>query len=175
MTRKSVRYLFIALFLLASGPAIAENTQNREVPDAFHATGLPLPRFVSLQADEVYVRTGPGAKYPIQWIYKKAGVPVEIILEYEVWRKIKDIKGDTGWVHQSLLSGKRRGILTGEEIVKVLQKPRDDARPAANIEPGAMFDIKECQAEWCRIDASGYGGWIRREFIWGVYPEENFD
>ena len=151
------------------------NAVPNAVPDAFHTTNLPLPRFVSLQADEVYVRTGPGAKYPIEWVYKRAGVPVEIILEYEVWRKIRDIKGDTGWVHQSLLSGRRRGILIGEDIVDVRQKPRDDARITARIEPGAMFTLQECQGPWCKIEADGYGGWLPRAAIWGAYRDENFD
>ena len=175
MTRKSLFLAFLALFTLLCDPSQAQETGQSAVPEAFHATALPLPRFVSLQASEVYVRTGPGAKYPIEWIYKRAGLPVEIILEYEVWRKIRDIKGDTGWVHQTLLSGQRRGVLIGEDIIDVRQKPRDDARATARIEPGAMFDLQECQAQWCKIEAEGYDGWIQREHIWGAYRDENFD
>ena len=103
----SISALFFAFFLL-SAPVFAEKQpESQKESKAFRSTEYPLPRFVSLRSDEVYVRTGPGQKYPVQWIFRKKDVPVEIILEYDVWRKVKDYDGHEGWVHKTLLSGKR--------------------------------------------------------------------
>src|SRR5437660_12925684 len=77
-------------------------------------SGRPLPRFASLRSDEVNVRTGPGTRYPVDWVFKRKGMPVEIVAEYENWRKIRDWQGASGWVHQSLLTGKRGFIIAAK-------------------------------------------------------------
>lgn len=69
--------------------------------------GLPLPRFASLRADKTNMRTGSGVRYPIDWVYQRPGLPVEIIAEYGNWRKVRDWLGAQGWAHQSMPSGKR--------------------------------------------------------------------
>jgi SH3-like domain-containing protein len=189
-----LRVILLSFLCLIAVPALAADA--KEVPDAFHSSHLPLPRFVSLQADEVYVRSGPGVKYPVKWVYKKPGLPVEVILEYEVWRKIKDHEGAIGWVHQTLLSGKRSGViqyppLTAEEKKKaaalakagvtpapepipVYQKPRENAQWVVKAAPGVIASLDECFPGWCLIAADGYKGWIDRKYIWGLYPGENF-
>ena len=75
-------------------------------------SGLPFPRFASLRSDEVNVRTGPGTRYPVDWVFKRKSMPVEIVAEYENWRKIRDWQGASGWVHQSLLTGKRSFLIS---------------------------------------------------------------
>lgn len=173
------RFLLILFALLCPGTLPAAD--ETRVPDAFHTSNLPLPRFVSLQAKEVHVRSGPGLRYPIKWVYKKPGMPVEIILEYEVWRKIRDYDGQEGWVHQTLLSGSRSGIIRSAEgdnakiPIPLYQKPRNTARQAANVEPGAIVELVQCLAGWCLVSAAGYEGWTERKFIWGIYESELFD
>src|SRR5262249_10499346 len=76
-------------------------------------TGLPLPRFAALRSDEVNLRVGPGTRYPIQWVYKRRELPVEILREFEVWRLVEDTEGIKGWVHQATLTGRRSFIITG--------------------------------------------------------------
>ena len=175
MTRKSLFLLILGAFLLLGHPAGAQNVEKVDVPGAFHVTKLPLPRFVSLAAKEGYVRTGPGLRYPIKWIYKKPGLPVEIVLEYEVWRKIRDHEGQEGWIHQTLLSGKRRGVVMGEGPLEVFQKPRADAKLAVKVQTGAVIDLEACITGWCRVKAGGYEGWAQRKNIWGIYESELFD
>ena len=68
---------------------------------------LPLPRFASLDSNEVNLRAGPGTDYPILWVYQRKGLPVEIIQEFDTWRRIRDRDGTVGWVQQNQLSGKR--------------------------------------------------------------------
>ena len=174
MGKKITPYLFfLAVFLLF--PAVLPAQDDPADSSAFRSTTYPLPRFVSLGSDKVYVRTGPGQRYPIKFLYKKSGLPVEVILEYEAWRKIRDQEGDEGWVHKSLLSGRRTGLIRSEDLVSVYQKPKTEARIVAYIEPNAIGGLKECQDGWCTFESAGYKGWVETKYIWGVYEGEDFD
>ena len=134
---------------------------------------LPVPRFVTLAPDEVNLRTGPGIRYPIRLILRKQGLPVEVIREFDVWRQVRDKEGDEGWVHKSMLSGRRGVIVTGATQV-VLRKPEDGARPVVRLEPGVIAALEICQGDWCEVSVGGYDGWIKRDAVWGVYPDEQF-
>ncbi len=105
-------YLFLG-FLLILGSIPAIHTSGPLA--AGKGTGLPLPRFVSLRAREVNLRIGPGVQYPVDWVYLRQNLPVEIVAEYGTWRKIRDWQGTQGWVHQSMVSGTRTFIVTGQE------------------------------------------------------------
>ena len=98
---------------------------------AGRSTGLPLPRFVSLAAERVNVRFGPGRQYPVSWMFARKGLPVEIIAEFDTWRKIRDYDGEEGWIHSSLLSSRRTIMVIGE--VRALRRTAstDRARGAA--------------------------------------------
>lgn len=137
-------------------------------------TGLPVPRFVSLAAGEVNVRTGPGTKYPIQWVFRRKGLPVEIIQEFEHWRRVRDWEGAAGWVHQSTLSGRRMALVTGAP--RTLRDRPDKGAPAvAHAEPGVVGRLLECAGDWCRVDLDGYRGWLLRDHFWGTYPGERLE
>lgn len=167
--KKAGLILLCALVLPFSAQAQDDNA-------AFRTTDLPLPRFVSLRSDEVYVRTGPGQKYPVEWVYRKSGIPVEIILEFDVWRKIRDQDGQTGWVHHTLLSGKRTAFIKkGDQRVELRKKPVKDGRVLAHLEPEVLVGVDECAQDWCAINASGYKGWVPQKSLWGVYESEEFD
>jgi len=153
----------------------APYVRAQETKDAFRSTDYPLPRFVTLRDDKVFVRAGPGQNYPIKWVFRRAGLPVEIILEYGGWRKIRDLEGEEGWVHKMLLSGRRSGIVLGEQGAVMRSGPDNDSRLLAKLEPGVIAPIKECASYWCRVDVSGYRGWVERKSLWGVYENEDFD
>lgn len=159
-------FIFI-LMLLLSFPAFAE-----EPVKGFRDTDLPLPRFVSLKSDRVYVRAGPAMRYPIKWVYKRGGAPVEIVQEFEAWRKIRDVEGEEGWVHQTLLSGSRAALVQGEDIVLMRDKPDEKARLVARLEPEVVARIEKCDKDWCKLDAAGFRGWVERKSIWGIYDKE---
>jgi SH3-like domain-containing protein len=130
-----------------------------------------VPRFVTLRADEVNLRTGPGERYPIDWVLVRKGLPVEIVEEFDVWRKIRDFQGSEGWVHQRMLTGARNVLVEG--AVRVLHVQPDPASPpAARAEAGVVARLIECRGPWCRIEAQGIKGWLTRDEIWGVYPDE---
>jgi SH3-like domain-containing protein len=136
---------------------------------------LPVPRFVSLRSDEVNVRTGPGVRYPIDWVFVRKTMPVEVLAEVDTWRKIRSLDGTEGWVHQSMLTGRRTAVVIGSQT-RTLYK-RNDAATAtvALLEPGVIAGLLECRDAWCRIEAGGQKGWLPRDQIWGVLPSENFN
>jgi SH3-like domain-containing protein len=150
-------------------------------------SGLPLPRFVTTRSTPINVRVGPGTKYDVSWIYKVAGTPVEIIQEFDVWRKIRDVDGSVGWVHQNMLSGNRAGYVLPEasiERVALRRAAADDAGVAAWLGAGFPVKISSCEAGWCAVSASDhppggpvttYTGYLPEGALWGVYRGESFD
>jgi SH3-like domain-containing protein len=141
------------------------------VPGAWAEKAQPVPRFVSLRTDEVNLRTGPGERYPIDWVLVKKGLPVEIVQEFDVWRKIRDSQGSEGWVHQRMVSGTRSVIIAG--AVRTLRADADAAAPpVARVEPGVVARLLECRGSWCRVEAHDIKGWLTRAEVWGVYPDE---
>ena len=144
------------------------------VPAADAAEEAPLPRFASLRSDEVNLRAGPGTQYPVEWVFLRRDLPVEIVAEYGRWRKVRDIDGSVGWVHQSLLSRRRWVMVTG--VVQALyRKPAEDADTMLRAEPGVLGRLLKCWKEWCRIDIAGHVGWLMRRHLWGVYADESVE
>ncbi|HEX2019590.1 MAG TPA: SH3 domain-containing protein [Aurantimonas sp.] len=140
---------------------------------------LPLPRYVSLKAARVNLRIGPGRDYPVSWLYLKPGLPVEVVQEYELWRRIRDSEGTEGWVYHSLLSGERTSIaapwLKGKAtMIDVHANPATDAPLTARLEPGVVAPVTECASGWCRLAVMDRKGFVRQQEIWGVYPDESF-
>lgn len=141
-------------------------------------TGLPLPRFVSLKATPINVRKGPSKDHAVEWVFKRKGLPVEVIAEFDRWRRIRDRDGDVGWVYHSLIDGRRTAIVRAIaeiDLTPLYEAPDTGAEVVALAEPGVTGTLIACQAAWCRFSASGHTGWIERRAIWGTYPEENFD
>ena len=152
-------------------------------PPVGTVTGLPLPRFASLRSDEVNLRSGPGIRYPIQWVYKRRDLPVEIEREYDVWRLVRLGDGTEGWVHQATLIGDRTclvraasgagaGDLATAQTLRATAAP--DGAPVAYLKPGVIGRVLSCPAgsDWCRIQAHGVTGYLRRDAMWGLLPDE---
>ena len=143
------------------------------------ASGLPVPRFVSLKTDRVNVRGGPDKDHDVTFIYTRVGWPVEITAEFENWRKIRDRDGSEGWVYHSLLSGKRTAYVaktkTRSDFVPLYESadPRSELR--ASLEPGVLGTVKRCDGQWCRFTGPGFDGWVEQDRLWGVYPNEKID
>jgi len=134
-------------------------------------TALPVPRFVTLRSDKVNVRTGPGEQYPIDWVFTRKDMPVEIVAEFNHWHRIRDVEGTEGWVQERMVTGKRAVIVRGQQRV-LRDRPAGDAAIVARAEPGVIAKLLECQPVWCRVEAGGVSGWLKRDEIWGVYPGE---
>jgi SH3-like domain-containing protein len=155
------RFAALLFALAAALPAAAQTPRE----------GLPIPRFVTLRSEEVNLRTGPGVRYPVEWVFVRRQMPVEILQEFENWRRIRDRDGTEGWVHQSMLTGRRAAVVVGETR-NLRRRPETDAPIVARVEPGVIGALLECKDAWCRLEAGGFRGWLPREEIWGVYPNE---
>ncbi|MBN9580840.1 MAG: aspartyl-trna synthetase [Afipia sp.] len=139
------------------------------------ASGLPVPRYVSLKSDHVNVRVGPTKDQDVSWIYTRAGLPVEITAEFENWRRVRDSEGAEGWVYHSLLSGKRTAVITmkrKDELAPIYDSPDAASGVAARLQAGVVASVKRCVGGWCRINGSGFDGWIEQQRLWGVYADE---
>lgn len=163
--------LFFFAFLASVALVAASIAETRAEGAALGKSGLPLPRYVSLAKSEVNLRKGPGLRYPIAWIYKRSGLPVEIINEFDNWRQIRDWEGTIGWVHRSMLKGKR-SIIIKDEVRTLRQDPGEGAPALLRAEAGVIGRLLECAEAWCRIEVAGRRGWLKTGEIFGVYPDE---
>jgi SH3-like domain-containing protein len=154
----------LLLALATAAPLLAQEAG----PRTLGASGLPLPRFASLAAGEVNVRTGPSTDHPIRWVYARAGLPVRIVEESELWRRIEDPDGETGWAHSSLLSVRRMVLVQGEGVQEMRRSAAVDARVVARVEPGVVGELLGCEAGWCRIEVADERGWLPVMALWGV-------
>lgn len=183
--------LLISLLLLLTGgvislasiPVLAQVTEKNTALQK-GASGLPIPRFVSLKSDRVNLRQGPSKDHGIVWIYRRSGLPVEIIGEFEQWRRVRDAEGNDGWIYFSLLSGRRtvliipwsgKNLTASAEIENVTALHVSNSKSAkiiATLEAGVLANINECDGDWCSVSVNRFSGWIEQEKLWGVYRGE---
>ncbi|MBA4118268.1 MAG: hypothetical protein C0514_05155 [Candidatus Puniceispirillum sp.] len=162
--QKANKALFLlSCFLVLQGASFAAQPAGK----------LPLPRFASLRSGEVNMRRGPGTQYPLDWVYVRKDLPVEITSEFETWRQIRDVEGTQGWVHQSMLSGKRCAMTYPTRGIVSLKDTADaQGGTLALLEPGAQGKILTCKGAWCKVQFERHKGWLKRQDMWGVYGSE---
>ncbi len=144
-------------------------------PRGTSISGLPLPRFVSLKKSRINIRRGPGTNHAVQWVFNRKGLPVEVIAEFENWRRIRDADGEEGWVFHSLLSGTRMVTVAPWEKqgrIELAEKPSHLSKIIAFLEPGVMAKVRQCSGSWCSVVVGDYKGWVAQNTLWGVYPGE---
>jgi SH3-like domain-containing protein len=134
--------------------------------------GLKVPRFVSLHSDDVNLRTGPGRQYPIEWVLKRKDMPVEIVAQFEHWRRVRDWEGTEGWVQEHMVGAKRTVIVAKGAVRPVHRLPDPASAEVARAQPGVIARLIECRGLLCRIETDDISGWMRRSDIWGVLPDE---
>ena len=161
-------YRFMAFAILGSltTPIVASAQES----------GLPIPRFVALRSDKVFLRSGPGLRYPKVWIYHRRNMPMEVVSEFDTWRKVRDWEGSEGWVHQSLLVGSRHVIVTDDSIT-LYSAADENARKIAMVSASVIGRIEDCPAKinWCQLRFGDFEGWAPRHGFWGVYEDETVE
>jgi SH3-like domain-containing protein len=132
------------------------------------AQGRDQPYWAAIQYDEVNMRVGPSKEYPIDWVYTRKGLPVQVVRVREGWRLIRDHEGTQGWVAESQLERERQALVIGEGIVDLRASP--DAGSALNwrAEPGVVGALVRCRSNWCEIDVGGRAGWVEAARLWGA-------
>jgi SH3-like domain-containing protein len=153
-----------------AAPAATPDTAPRD-PNRGAVTNLPLPRFVTLKTNEGNARRGPGLTHRIDWVFTRAGMPLQVTAEFDNWRRVEDHEGAGGWIHYSLLSGTRSALVT-QDMAAFRDDPDDAARVTFQAETGVVGRVVECSADWCRINVDGTRAWVRKTAIWGVGTDE---
>jgi len=134
-------------------------------------TNLPMPRYVSLKANEANVRRGPSLSHRIDWVFKRRDMPLRVVGEYGHWRRVVDREGMGGWVHYSLLSGNRT-VIIDRDLLVLRGKPMAASIEVAILELGVIADLGECQIDWCQLRTNGYRGWAPKADLFGVGADE---
>lgn len=162
----SILVLF-CVFSMHTSPSAGQNAR-------VGASGQPLPRLISLAASKAFMRTGPGRQYPIDWVYSRANLPLEVIDEHGAWRQVRDHEGVTGWMHVSLLSPRRTAVILGG-VRRLYAEPDPASRLRLTVDPGVIGEVLSCAGIWCELEIDGTEAWIERRYIWGVYDREVID
>ena len=178
-TKLAFLCLFALLILSMHAQSFAQETHKpaeAKPKNIGENTGLPIPRFASLKSNHINARSGPGDSYPVKAVYKRAGLPVEIVSEFKLWREIVDIEGEHNWVHKAMLSGNRTAIVKEDMYA---YSSRDGGSATAKLEKNAQVRIKKCEEASCELlldnGIRDLRGWVDKSKLWGVYQNEVFD
>ncbi len=190
ISRKSARFLspsvkrslvviglMVAAIAALAFPSLARANAN--------PSGFELPRFVSIRSEPTNVRVGPGTEYDVAWVFVKPGMPVEVIQEFDTWRKIRDLDGSEGWVHKSLITGRRTAYVApwdADARVPLRARDQEDARIRAWLTSKFVVSVQKCDGRFCAVSArntsgqgrASYSGYVEQSVLWGVYPNEKF-
>ena len=135
-------------------------------------TGLEIPRYVSLKSDDANIRVGPSKNYPIEIKYIKKNYPLKVLEEYEEWRKVEDFNKNIGWIHKSLISGIRTGIVLSNDNKTLKLLNTLEGNVTGEIGNGNIVFLEKCKIDWCLVSSGNYKGWIDKKYIWGVKEKE---
>ena len=135
-------------------------------------TGLEIPRYVSLKSDDANIRVGPSKNYPIEIKYIKKNYPLKVLDEYEEWRKVEDFNRNIGWIHKSLISGIRTGIVLSNDNKNISILNTLDGNVIGEIGNGNIVFLEKCKIDWCLVSSGNFKGWMDKKYIWGVKEKE---
>lgn len=152
--------LFVWLILVAGfGGALSV--------DGLQAQGREPPFWVAIRYDEVRMRVGPSTDFPIDWVYKREGMPMMVIREREGWYLVRDHEGTQGWIASTQLVRRRTVVVSGEGLTTLRAGPQAGAKVNFRAQPGVIASLLRCREEWCEIDAGGRRGWVEAARVWG--------
>jgi len=149
----------MAIFVIAAGMILGLGTPAT-------AQDAKVPYWVSLSVEEANMRVGPGTKYPIDWVYRRQGLPLKVVRRMQGWRLVQDPDGDRGWIVGVLLNLERTAIVTGEGVTPMLEEPGAGGL-RWNVEPGVVGRLGDCREGFCMLDVDGRTGWVAADRLWG--------
>lgn len=172
----------VARFLLTVGlctsaiPGFLSSAAHAEdQPTTGSVTKLPIPRFVSLKPSDTPMREGPSKDHRIKWVFKREGLPVEVIGEHDQWRRVRDSESTDGWVYFGRLSNRRTVIVRASKDGKnqgMYKDERETSAVVARLQPGVIASVESCSTAWCKVSVEGYSGYLKKDAVWGVYADE---
>lgn len=169
------RLLSLCALLIISLQMI--NPVAAQSPKVGESSGLPVPRFVSVKSKPTRVRFGPSRNHDIAWTFERAAIPIEIIQEFDNWRRIRDADGDSGWMHSSLLTGQRTVIVSPwvKDPLKTIDAYASaslSGRVQFMLQPNVLAEVQECNGTACLLKGADWRGWVDQNQLWGVYRGE---
>lgn len=162
------RLFLFTLLLLGSAPGFT-GLAAQEAPTTGYS-GLPVPRFVNLKANETWGRIGPSFDYPVRFVFQRKGLPVRVIAETRDnnWRKVVDHEGESMWIHQSQLVTSRDVLINRDGGVTLRAGPKPEAKIRATLQQGVLARLEECDRRWCLVTVQHFRGWVPQNALWGV-------
>lgn len=127
-----------------------------------------VPYWASLRSEEVNMRVGPSEAFPIDWVYRRQGLPVKVLRVNQGWRLVEDPDGERGWIVARLLDPDRGAIVVGEGLAELRAAPKASAQVRWRAEPGVVGALGACEGGWCELVVGGRTGWVRAERLWGA-------
>lgn len=181
-TRVATRFILCVIlslfsFVVSSGSTLGQATNSptansQRVKSSISTSASTFkPYFLSLRFNETYMRSGPGRQYPAIWVYRRLGMPLEIVGRFDDWRKVRDFQGDTGWILSNQLRGQRAVMVTLPEV-GLYEEPDTNSVKIARLGREVVARVKRCDIEWCRVLIGKHDGWTRRGGLWGIREEE---
>ena len=122
--------------------------------------------FLSLKKNKVNVRYGPSFDSDVKYVYKKINFPLKQIDKKENFRRIIDIKNNSGWIHVSQL--KKNNSVISTDLKILFKKPSSFTKPIAQLKKGRLLIVKECKKKWCSVETGNFTGWVDKENLWGI-------
>ena len=171
------RLALIIIFVITIFGVLTKEFNNKsavfaqDIRVVVRGSGYEVPRFLSLKSDKANMRVGPGNEYPIAWVYQQKGLPLKVIAEYEVWRKVIDHDGVTGWMHTKLLTGRRTALIT-ERVTEVYKSVEDNSKIVGYVEKNVLMELQYCKLQYCKVAHPELKGWIKRDAFWGLLENE---
>ncbi len=126
---------------------------------------------MSVNADSVNLRSGPGTTFEIRWEYGK-GFPLEVVSEKGDWVEVTDFEGDSGWIYKPLLSNTGHMIVNvnkdKDSKINIRSGPGTKYKIVGKAYYGVVFETLELQDGWAKVKhETGLVGWIKRTLLWG--------
>lgn len=172
---RMARLAVVFALFLSPAASFAEEVTGSTGRNIGPVTKQPIPRFVSLKPSDTPMREGPSKDHRIRWIFKREGLPVEVIAEHEQWRRVRDSESTEGWVYYGRLSNRRTVIvLAGKDRPErdLFARENETSGVVARLQPGVIANVENCSADWCEVTVEGFKGFVKKNAVWGVYPEE---
>jgi SH3-like domain-containing protein len=141
---------------------------------AFAAASGTQPYFVSIKVDEAYMREGPSDMHRVKWIYRHKGLPLEVIATFDVWRRVRDMDGEVGWMHMALLTRDRTVVVANGPAAEVYARDDKTSQVVAQAQSGAIGHLLGCAMLNCQVEFTGAEGWVSRSRLWGIHDGDEY-
>lgn len=157
----------IAILGMTAVPLMAAGSPKT----AIKGSGLPIPRFVMTKATKVNLRVGPGNHYPTRVVYTRKGIPLIVVAEFDFWRKVKDMDGQEGWAHKTLLANSKL-VWVKADMTSMLADPNDPKSIVLHAEKGVEGEYLNDQRNgYAKVKIDGQKGWVLIRDVWGILPQ----